>query len=1009
MKTEFLLEGGLHGHMSHMHENPELTFSQIKDVFEKAASGELEGTEKTDGQNLYVSYSIKDGKAKAVRNKTQIRAGGLDAEALANQYKNHPNPNVRNAFVDTFDAFEKVAQSLPPEQQLKFFGEDADVFYNAEVMDPRSANVIYYDIPTLLIHRVGHVRVNPETDKIEPVDIAEYAEALESQLSSTQENLKDRKFNVELNALRQLEKLDDDRIAAAAMAELEEEIGKYGISDDQTIGEYITAKLLVGPFADLDIPMENMQDLIKRILGMKEKEKDKKGEEVLRNIPVKRMIRGISPEAGKRVRDFVKNSGALFMEEVAPIETIIHHFAVELLKTFDSAFIFNNEAEAERLQKEVQKAIDIIQASGREDREDRMEILQRQLNKLKSAENIANAAEGFVFDIDGHTYKFTGNFAPINQILGLFKYGRGKATALPDLTISDEPSKGEAEFFYKKPEAEEPYIREGREEGANYVFVPGGFKPPHKGHLSLIKKAHDFGGPDSVTYVFSGKDPRVEGDVVVTADKAEKVFNKLLDHAQIPVGNEEPGKVTLVYFDEMEVPDVKYADNQKNRKLGRVGDPIKTKSPMVAIGKKAADSLPDGSTLNVVSSVADKGHGSALQTIIEKVAAAAGKDFTVNSLALEASEGEPGKKISATDMRKALAARDFETFRRFLPDGLEEGDAKEIYEILLGEDLEEASGVGAIAGYSLPLGHSRPLRKKKVNKKTTYKEGKEKNMSHTNLKSIIKEVISEHKKEYKEMHQIRNVIKRLIKEASDDAPTKSTGINKLISVLKIILPTIESGFKSLTTDKDQRLSFKRHLVQAIIDTLAPQDVMRQAAGGESPATTGGSALQEQELDEQDIELKIKDEPLGVEQDETPESRERDAEVLKSVEGDDTEVPFPKFPYLDETGRDEAVDTYKKIIDAIVRTYRRLHNDKDRDEYKEYLVTNLLLYFDKFESDIARVLPPLSTPAYEKEMAAKKEFEAAAAAETEEEEVLELKEAINNAIVSSVRDSLNKIN
>ena len=997
MKNDFLIEGGLHGHMSHMHENPELTFKQIKDVFQRAASGELEGTEKTDGQNLYVSYSVKDGKAKAVRNKTQIRAGGLDAEALANQYRDHPNPNVRNAFVDTFDAFEKVVQRMSPEQQIKFFGEDADVFYNAEVMDPRSANVIYYDIPTLLIHRVGHVRVNPETNKIEPVDITEYAEALESQLASTQEDLKDRKFNVELNALRQLQKLDDDSIAAAAIAELEEEIGKYGISDGQTVGEYITAKLLVGPFADLDVPMENMQDLIKRILGMKEKERDKKGEEVLRNIPVKRMIRGVAPDAAKRIKAFVKNSGSLFMEEVAPIETIIHNFAVEILKAFDSAFIFNNEAEAERLRKEVRKAIDIIQASERGDREDRMEILQRQLNKLKSAENIANAAEGFVFDIDGHTYKFTGNFAPINQILGLFKYGRGKASPLPDLTISDEPSKGEAEFFYKKPEAEEPYINESNDETANYVFIPGGFKPPHKGHIDLIRRAHKFGGPNSITYVFSGRDPRTAGDVTITAEKAEEVFKKLLDHAQIPTGDEDAGKVTLIYFDEMEVPDVTYADNKKNRALGRVGKPIKTKSPMVAIGKKAADDLPNGATLNVVSSVADRGHGNALQKIIEKVAASSGKDFTVNSLAMETADVEPGKKISATDMRKALANRDFETFKNFLPDGMEEENATEIYNILVGDELEEASGVGAIAGYSMPLGQQRPRLKKKPNKKTTYKEGK--NMSQNNLQNIIKEIVSEEEKNYKKMHEVRRLIKNIIKEATDDAPTKSTGINKLISVLKIILPTIESGFKSLTTDRGQRVSFKRHLVQAIIDTLSPQDVMRQAAGGESAATTGGSALQEQ-----DIDLKIKEEPLGAEREETPDSKERDGEVLKSIEGGETGIPFPAFPDLDETGRDEAVDTYKKVIDAIVRTYRRLHNSQDRQEYKEYLITNLLLYFDKFEDDISSTLPPITTPEYEKQTAEKEQFQGT----EEEEEVVELKEVITKAITASIRESLKNL-
>ena len=40
-----LNEGGFGGHMAHLYENPELTFKQIKDVFEKASAGELEGTE----------------------------------------------------------------------------------------------------------------------------------------------------------------------------------------------------------------------------------------------------------------------------------------------------------------------------------------------------------------------------------------------------------------------------------------------------------------------------------------------------------------------------------------------------------------------------------------------------------------------------------------------------------------------------------------------------------------------------------------------------------------------------------------------------------------------------------------------------------------------------------------------------------------------------------------------------------------------------------------------------
>jgi len=58
MQKELLLEGGLAGHMAHLYENPDLKFSDIKEIFRKASEGELEGTEKTDGQNLFISYNI---------------------------------------------------------------------------------------------------------------------------------------------------------------------------------------------------------------------------------------------------------------------------------------------------------------------------------------------------------------------------------------------------------------------------------------------------------------------------------------------------------------------------------------------------------------------------------------------------------------------------------------------------------------------------------------------------------------------------------------------------------------------------------------------------------------------------------------------------------------------------------------------------------------------------------------------------------------------------------------
>ena len=155
--------GGVAGHMSHLYDNPSLKFSQMMDIFKAAANGELEGTEKTDGQNLFVGYNVAEGKAKAARNKSNVRQGGLDAAGLAQKFAGRGT--VEQAFNEAFQTFELAAQSLPRKTQRQIFGDGINniVFYNAEIQDPRNANVVNYDNKLLNIHRVGHFAVDLRT------------------------------------------------------------------------------------------------------------------------------------------------------------------------------------------------------------------------------------------------------------------------------------------------------------------------------------------------------------------------------------------------------------------------------------------------------------------------------------------------------------------------------------------------------------------------------------------------------------------------------------------------------------------------------------------------------------------------------------------------------------------------------------------------------------------------------------------------------------------------------
>ncbi len=121
------------------------------------------------------------------------------------------------------------------------------------------------------------------------------------------------------------------------------------------------------------------------------------------------------------IADFIKASEPLMKRMVQPIEMAIHRFAIEVLRGLNSTLIAKSDEEVARLKAQVAKAIRAIEGSGNQVA---MDVLQKEMQRLGSVENIGAAMEGIVFFYKGQAYKFTGSFSAVNQILGLFKYGR---------------------------------------------------------------------------------------------------------------------------------------------------------------------------------------------------------------------------------------------------------------------------------------------------------------------------------------------------------------------------------------------------------------------------------------------------------------------------------------------------------------------------------------------------------------------------------------------------------
>ena len=213
-----------------------------------------------------------------------------------------------------------------------------------------------------------------------------------------------------------------------------------------------------------------------------------------------------------------------------------------------------------------------------------------------------------------------------------------------------------------------------------------------------------------------------------------------------------------------------------------------------------------------------------------------------------------------------------------------------------------------------------------------------------------------------EENQLRMVVRKLLieAEATDEVPAESTGINVLADLLKKIIPTLEDGYKNLTTDKEQRDSYRSHIVNAVKRTIAPVDAQEKAAKKEGMEYFYNKTLLEK------IAINVGD-------DEEPE--EVEGEFIDIADADAVEGEEFGLEGEDETGRNFAASDFERIEKQIVDAYTMLGNDEDKKQFYDYLLTNLMLYFDKFEDELQETLPQTTTPEYEEAKAEEGEEEA----------------------------------
>ena len=403
---EIISEGGAYGHMNHPFDiSMNLTFGDLKKIINNALDGKLGVVrEKTDGQALAISW--KNGKLIAARNKGHLSNGGasaLDMSALASKF------GGRGALSDAYnfamrDLYSAISGLSEKERQSIF--KDGSAFCNLEVIYPQNANVIPYGQNLLVFHNV--VEYDEKGNAVGSVKGAE------SKLASM---IKDINKHVQSTYTLQgppITKLPKDEKLSSQKGKFNGMLSKlqseFGLSDRDGVADYHYAWWM----NFVNKSKKNLAQLEKEGLARRWAFDDKSfGIKSVADEDARKWADGVDKDAKDKI----------MKGNLRKFEDIFLGVGAEVLSFMSSVLTAQPDAALQSIKSSLESSISDIKSGGSEAQIKRLEKELARLNAIGGFEKLV-PNEGLVFFYKGNTYKLTGTFAPLNQILGIFKFGR---------------------------------------------------------------------------------------------------------------------------------------------------------------------------------------------------------------------------------------------------------------------------------------------------------------------------------------------------------------------------------------------------------------------------------------------------------------------------------------------------------------------------------------------------------------------------------------------------------
>ena len=423
-----LTEGGAAGHMAHPYDDHGLTFNEMKEIVSRALEGRLDieeaVTEKTDGQNIFVTW--KNNEIGFARGVSTIINPMTTSEIIADfQRKQQKAIAEKGAdagvnYQRVVDAYQACAEDLTeafgmiPADKLNQIFKNGRIFANMEIIYPATKNVISYDKAHLQFHNLAEY---DDAGKIIETDLTG-GSMIQGIIQDANAHMQKTFSFIPPQKIKLGRAYDFEDQQAAFFSEIDQLQNNFGLQPTDLVTEYhkewwsdvIKSKAQTYAY---DIPDNILESLVYRwAFNIKST-----------NITI--LKKGIeNPEFANWVAEFDKKDFKVYQKQnMEPFENIFLKLGAVVLKNAENFLAANPSATVQEIKRELAELTRELQTKGDTATIKKLEYELMRLQKLGGFESIV-PSEGIVFVYGGHTYKLTGAFAPINQILGVLKYTR---------------------------------------------------------------------------------------------------------------------------------------------------------------------------------------------------------------------------------------------------------------------------------------------------------------------------------------------------------------------------------------------------------------------------------------------------------------------------------------------------------------------------------------------------------------------------------------------------------